>query len=67
MNWTPAYPTEPGLYFVRENGGEPLLVLVEVEPGSHSLFYVLLPEDDNKYPLDFWKDALWSGPISAEH
>jgi hypothetical protein len=67
MKLSSDYPTEPGYYEIWEPDCEPIEVRVEVEPDSHGLFYVLIPGDDHKYPLDFWQGALWFGPLSGSH
>lgn len=67
MNWFKAYPIDPGFYWVAEVGQDPYLVEVGVESDSHSMFYVLLPGDNRKYPIEIWKKAFWCGPLTTSH
>jgi hypothetical protein len=65
MKLSSDYPSDPGCYEIWEVDCEPFEVRVEVESDSHGLFYVLIPGDDHKYPLDLWQGALWFGPLSG--
>jgi hypothetical protein len=56
-------PIGPGFYFVAEQGEQPHLVQIGIENDSHNMYYVLLPDDDYKYDLGLWENALWFGPI----
>lgn len=67
MQWTKCQPIDPGIYWVIEFGEQPHLVHVDIESDSHGMFFVLLPDDDYKYPLELWEGALWSGPFSSYH
>ena len=67
MQWSTKYPTLPGYYLVQEQDEEPTLVQVDVVDDSHDMFYILIPGDRRKYPLELWKDAFWYGPISSMH
>ena len=58
-------PTDPGFYWLAEKGEELHLVKVCIESDSHSMFYVLLPDDHWKYPPDCWLGALWFGPLDS--
>ncbi len=59
-------PTDPGFYWLAEAGEEPHLVEVCIESDSHNMFYVLIPGDEQKHPLDLWSGALWFGPLKKE-
>lgn len=56
-------PTELGFYWLSEDDEPPFIVEVGVEPDSHSMFFVLLPGENYKYPPDLWPDASWIGPV----
>ena len=66
MKWSSSYPDHPGYYLVREPNGMTYVVEVDVESDSHNLFYIRIPGDDHKHPLDLWQGASWCGPFS-EH
>jgi len=57
-------PVRPGFYWLIEAGMPPHLVEVAVESDSHGIFFVLLPGEDYKYPLELWPDASWVGPVN---
>lgn len=59
-------PTEPGFYWLAEDGMPVHLVQLCIEPDSHSMYYVLLPGDDYKYEQEIWPGALWFGPLDEE-
>ncbi len=63
MKWSTEKPKEPGYYWIAEAGEKPHAVLVEIESDSHSMLFVLLPGDKEKYPLEIWNGALWMGPV----
>ena len=65
MNWSEKTPTEPGYYWLSEAGEPPFIVEVDVESDSHGMFFVRLPDDDHKYPLDLWPGARWLGPFET--
>lgn len=65
MKWSTDKPIEPGYYWIAEAGEKPLMVEVNVESDSHNLMFVLLPGDDERYPLAIWNGALWMGPIAV--
>lgn len=67
MKWTRSYPTEPGFYWIKEPGEDAYLVRVCVEVDSHSMFYVMLTDDEQKYPIELWEEAFWFGPITLSH
>jgi len=56
-------PSEPGFYWLIEDGMPPHIVEVNVESDSHGMFFVLLPGEDYKYPPELWPDASWIGPV----
>ena len=56
-------PKDPGLYWLWEFGEDPHLVRVDIELDSHGLFFVRIPGDECKYPIDLWMDAIWIGPV----
>ncbi len=63
MKWSTEQPREPGYYWIAESGEKPQLVEVNVVSDSHNMMYVLLPGDENWYPLGMWHGALWVGPL----
>jgi hypothetical protein len=63
-NGTDKTPTEPGFYWLAEDGMPPHRVKVDVESDSHGMFFVRLPDDDHKYPFDMRPVARWLGPIT---
>lgn len=64
MNSTPTnLPTEPGFYWITELGMTPLIVEVVLSCVTDNALQVLLPGDSQRYPLDFWDNAFWYGPL----
>ncbi len=56
-------PVDPGFYWFSAEGEAPHIVEVGIESDSHGLYYVLLPDNLRKYPLDCFPGAKWFGPI----
>lgn len=56
-------PTDPGFYWLAEQGEEAHIVEVCIESDSHGMYYVLLPDESYRYSLDMWPGALWFGPL----
>lgn len=57
-------PTEPGFYWITEDGMTPQVVEVVPSCATREALQVLLPGDSQRYPLDLWDDVLWYGPLS---
>jgi len=59
-----AMPTEPGFYWITEDGMDSQIVEVVVSCATDNLLQVLLPGDSQRYPLDLWDDVHWYGPLA---
>ncbi len=59
-------PTEPGFYLVMHQEDEPYLVRLCVETDSHNMFFVMLDDDEEKYPVDIWAGCVWYGPLNDQ-
>jgi len=66
MIWPANRPTKPGFYWLTENGEIPFIVEVDVESDSNRMFFVRLPGEDYKYPLELWPDVSWIGPVDPQ-
>jgi len=58
-------PSEPGLYWLFEDGEPPFIVDVGIESDSHGMFFVRIPDDEHTYPFEIWPGARWLGPLEA--
>ncbi len=65
LRWSTQPPTEPGYYWIAEDGMQPHVVQVDIISDSNNMLEILLPGDDRKYPVEVWNGALWCGPLRS--
>jgi hypothetical protein len=63
LRWSTKPPTEPGYYWIVEEGEVPHVVQINIVSDSTNMFEVLLPGDEMKYSIEMWGGALWCGPL----